>query len=121
MSVRIVDVDGDLITIRIVGKLEYAEFEKFQKAAAREIAHLGKVRVLVLAEDFEGWGKEGRWDDVSFQANVDEHIERMALVGQEKWHDLVSLFTGKGLRPFPIEFFAPDHILSAREWLAIGK
>lgn len=121
MSVKIVDVDEGVITVRIVGKLQYAEFEKFQKAAAKEIARLEKVRVLVLAEDFEGWGKDGNWGDVSLQASFDKNIERMALVGEEKWQELVSLFTGQGLRRFPIKFFPPERILSAREWLAEVK
>lgn len=78
MSVKIVDVDEGVVTLRIVGKLQYAEFEKFQKTAAKEIARLEKVRVLVLAEDFEGWGKDGNWGDLSLQTGFDKNIERMA-------------------------------------------
>jgi len=32
--------------------------------------------------------------------------------------DLALIFTAKGLRPFPIEFFAPERLAAAQDWLA---
>jgi len=42
----------------------------------------------------------------------------MAIVGDKKWEDLTLLFTAKGLRKFPIEYFEPAAIAKARAWLA---
>ena len=42
----------------------------------------------------------------------------MAIVGDRKWEDLSLLFTAKGLRAFPIEFFAPEQMSAAQDWLA---
>lgn len=42
----------------------------------------------------------------------------MAIVGDKKWEDLALIFTAKGLRKFPIEYFEPAQIAHARAWLA---
>ena len=42
----------------------------------------------------------------------------MAIVGERKWEDLALLFTAKGLRPFPIEYFEPKTMTEAQDWLA---
>ena len=42
----------------------------------------------------------------------------MAVVAEENWEDLILMFTGKGLRPFPIERFFPVDEAKARTWLA---
>ena len=43
----------------------------------------------------------------------------MAIVGDAKWEELTSIFTARGLRPFPIEYFLPDELEKAREWIAL--
>ena len=35
-----------------------------------------------------------------------------------KWEDLALMFTAKGLRKFPIEYFEPSQMAQARAWLA---
>ena len=42
----------------------------------------------------------------------------MAIVGDEQWKDLALMFTAKGFRPFPIEYFAPGGLAKAHTWLA---
>ena len=78
----------------------------------------GKVRILVVAENFEGWQRGGNWGDISFQLEHDAEIERMAIVGDRKWEDLTLVFAAKGLRKFPIEYFEPGELSRARAWLA---
>jgi len=114
MSVQIIDVSNCLVTAKIAGKLTPAEQVQFQKCVADLISKEGKVSVLVLAQEFQGWDK-GDWGDVSFQAEYDRHIEKMAVVGEKKWADLAMLFVGKGLRRVQIEFFADEE--KARAWV----
>ena len=73
--------------------------------------------MLVLTENFAGWERGGTWNDFSFQAEADAGIERMAIVGARKWKDLALMFTAKGLRKFPIEYFEPAQLAQARAWL----
>jgi len=113
-------VDGRTVTLRVSGHLTQKELATVQAETARIIGSGGKICVLVLAQDFAGWEKGGKWSDFAFQQAHDDDIERMAIVGEEQWRDLTLLFTSKGLRPFPIEYFTPGRLAEARAWLA-GK
>jgi hypothetical protein len=42
----------------------------------------------------------------------------ITIVGARKWADLALMFTAKGLRKFPIEYFEPAQLAQARAWLA---
>jgi hypothetical protein len=119
MAASIVEVVDDLITVHISGLLTHDELAAVQKAIVQQLHHAGMVRVLVLTEHFAGWEKGGNWGDISFQADHDGDIEKMAIVGDAKWEELTSIFTARGLRPFPIEYFLSDELDKAREWIAL--
>jgi hypothetical protein len=118
MSAEITNVSEGIITIRITGKLNHAEFAATQKQAGEIIKQMGKVRLLALLEDFEGTERGGDWGDVSFQVEFDDFIEKIAIVGDPKWEGVTALFTGKGIRRIPIEFFETAALEKARAWIA---
>ncbi len=118
MSAEIKVETGGILTARVTGKMAHSELVALQKSAAEVIRERGKVRILVIAENFQGWEKGGNWDDDSFQMENDPHIEKMAIVGEKKWEDLTLIFVAKGLRSFPIEYFQPADLARARAWLA---
>src|SRR6478735_11253736 len=105
MSARIEYTSEGLLAVTISGKFSQDEWSKMQAEAGRLIEQHGPVRILVVAEQFQGWERKGDWGDVSFQAKYDKSIERMAIVAEKQWEDLAVLFTAKGFRPFPIEYF----------------
>ena len=84
MSVQISDNAGGILTVRISGKLTESELTDLQSRTAAAIRTYGRVRVLVLAERFEGWQRGGQWDDFSFEEEYDPDIERMAIVGDRQ-------------------------------------
>jgi hypothetical protein len=118
MSAEIVEHSGSILTARISGKLSQAELAALQAATGDLLRKHGPTRLLVVAEDFAGWEREGKWGDLSFSIKHDTQIERMAIVGDKKWEDLALIFAAKGLRRFPIEYFQPADIAKARAWLA---
>ena len=118
MGIEIVEKSGKLLTVKVSGKLKASELRQAQNAAIEVIKSEGKIRVLVFGENFQGWEKSDDWGDVSFQLKYDEHIERIAIVGTEKWEDLVSAFLGKGLREVPMKFFPQTQYAKARAWVA---
>jgi len=120
MSADIVNTDGNLVTARITGTLTQAELGALQKAVGEIIRKQGRTRLLVLVEAFAGWEPGATWGDFTFQVQHDASIERMAIVGEKQWADLVLLFTSQGLRPFPIEYFDTADLAGARAWLGTG-
>ena len=118
MSAQIVDTTEGVLTIKFTGKLRQPELAAVQKSTGEFVQRHGKVRVLAVAENFQGWEKGGDWGDLSLQMEVDPHIEKMAIVGEKKWEELALIFAAKGLRDFPIEYFQPAELNRARAWLA---
>ena len=116
MSIKWKYESDGIIVFHVSGKLNVKELNKSQ-LEAETIIQKGQIKLLVFAENFEGWDKEEGWDDLSFMERNDQLIEKMAIIGDPKWEDLISAFTLKGLRRFPIEYFNSDQEAEARFWL----
>ena len=114
------DVNGQVLTIKVSGLLTQPQFAASQWAAGEVIDRIGKARLLILIEDFEGVAKEGDWGDVSFQMRHDDAIERIAIVSDPKWRDASLLFTGEGVRRVSIRHFLPAELDQARAWAGAG-
>jgi hypothetical protein len=117
MPVEIIDVSGKLLQVKIRGVLTKADHERIMQVAKEAIAREGKVRALAILDGFEGWERSGDWGDVSFMMQEGQQIEKMAIVGDEKWRDDALAFTAKGFRPTAIEFFPVSRMNEARTWL----
>ena len=117
MPVEIIDAAGKLLQIKIRGMLKKADYDRIIQIAKEAIAREGKVRALAILEGFEGWERHEDWGDVSFMMEQGQHIEKMAIVGDEKWRDDALAFTAKGFRPTAIEFFPESRLAEARKWL----
>lgn len=117
MTVQVLGVSGGVVEFAVTGKLSESALAEAQQAAADVIRQQGKVRILVNAENFDGWEQGGAWDDFSFEEQFDPYIEKMAIVGDRKWEELVLVFSNKGFRQFPIEYFGSAESEQARAWL----
>lgn len=109
--------EGDVAIFRVSGKLAKAELDSAQSKCEELIKSLGQIKILVLTESFAGWEGGKGWEDTSFSDRNDPYIKKIAVVGEAKWRDLVHAFTLKGLRPVSIEYFEPDQVATARQWL----
>ena len=102
----------------IQGWLRRDEFERCQSVLADEIRRIGTVRLLFVLRDFEGWKADDDWRDLSFYVKHGDKIERIAIVGPEKWRGETLMFAGADLRTAPVEFFTEDNPAGARAWLS---
>ena len=118
MPVEVIDASGKLLQAKVRGTLRRAEYDRMLQLAREIITREGKMRVLVLLDGFEGWERDRNWGDVSFVTQEGRHIEKMAIVGDEKWRDEALAFTAAGFRPTAIEFFATAQLVNAKRWLA---
>ena len=115
MSASLQLESGNLLRIQISGVLREVDLKEVQDVAAREIARVGAVRVLFLLDAFEGWERKADWSDTTFYEAHDRDIEKIAIVGDEKWRDEGLAFAGGGLRKAAVRFFPAAE--PARAWL----
>jgi SpoIIAA-like len=71
-----------------------------------------------ILDAFEGWERSGDSGDVSFTMEQGHYIEKMAIVGDEKWKDDALAFTAKGFCPTAIEFFPASRSNEALTWVS---
>lgn len=117
MAHEIIQTDGAFVAVRIRGLMRLADMQAMQATTQKLIEQGKKPRCLVVAEDFQGWDKQDDWNDVGFFVEHGDDIEKMAIVGDERWKDDIYLFTGKGLRKTRIEFFPASALREAEAWL----
>ena len=117
MSVELIEeMDGKLLTVRLSGKLSEEDYELFVPEVERLIQKHGKVRMLVIMEDFHGWDAGALWEDIKFDWKHFSDVERLALVGDSKWEKGMATFC-KPFTTADVKFFDLDHLGEARRWL----
>lgn len=117
MTYEIIDIDNAVVCVRLSGLMRFADQQALQGLARDLIEQGKKVRVLVLAEAFQGWERTDDWNDVGFLMEHGDDIIKMAIVGDERWKDDVFLFVGKGLRTTAVEFFPVASRMEAERWV----
>jgi hypothetical protein len=102
--------------IDLRGTLRQSEFAHCQDEVLREASRLGPLRLLFVLDGFDGWDGGDTWNDLTFFVRHGDAIERIAIVGDERWRDLALMFAAADLRKAPVEYFAAD-LAAAHRWL----
>jgi hypothetical protein len=105
------------VSVKIKSILKKSELDQMQEVAKKAIEREGKVRILVTLDNFLGWERGDDWGDISFDIKHDKDIEKIAIVGDEKWRDLTLAFLAKPFRPMEIKYFDSSQIDRARSWI----
>ncbi len=117
MAHKIIEIDDAVVSVRITDLLRMADQEAVQTLATELIEKGKKVRLLVVIDHFQGWERNAKWDDVGFLVEHGDDIEKIAIVGDERWKDQAFLFVGKGFRTTEIEFFPLSALQQAGHWV----
>ena len=117
MSIQIVHPEqGNLLKVTITGKLQGEDYDAFAPAVERLIEREEKIRVLVILRDFDGWSAGALWEDIKFDAKHFNDIERVAIVGDEKWEKGMAAFC----KPFTtanVKYFDITDTAAAESWV----
>ena len=119
MSVTFTKESEGLFVVHVSGILTFDNLKEVENSnfGIKEMDQ--KAKVLITTEDFAGWGKEGDWGDLTFMYDIDPHIDKIAVVAENKWKDQLLIFLGAGRREAEVKFFSEDGE-DARDWLG-GK
>ena len=117
MPISIAHEGDNLFRLDIRGTLRLVEFETCQERLIAEMARTGPSRLLFVLKEFKGWEPDAGWSDLSFYVKHGDKIERIAIVGPERWRSEALMFAAADLRKAPVEFFAEGNVAEARAWL----
>ncbi len=117
MGLAIQPEGEDIWTLQITGVLTKAEFGTLQTVAAARLGATGHVRVVILAEDFQGWEEGADWSDMTFFVEHGHQLQKIAVVADPKWKEQLLMFLGAGLRSAPVQFFPAGQKADALAWI----
>jgi SpoIIAA-like len=108
----------NILRIDVSGVLHPLDLARCQRDLLEAMAPGSPVRLLFLLEGFEGWLPHDDWRDLGFYLKHGDKIDRIAIVGDERWRSESLMFASADLRRAPVEFFSESRLADARAWLS---
>jgi hypothetical protein len=112
---------GNVYRLEVRGTMRKFDLDRCQDVLLSEIGRVGPVRLLFVLEGFDGWEPNADWNDLTFYVRHGDSIERIAIVGHERWRTEALMFAAADLRRAPVEFFSEEALADARAWLFGGQ
>jgi len=108
--------DSNVLAIHVSGKLVKADYEQLVPEFERLVRQHGKLRLLFDMTDFHGWEASALWEDTKFAINHFADIEKLAMVGEERWQHGMATFC-KPFTTATIRYFDHSETDEAQKWL----
>lgn len=108
---------GKLVALVASGKLTKADYDYCIPEFERLIKQHGKLRVMLDISDFHGWIEgSALWEEMKFDFKHYNDFERIAVVGDKKWHQKIATFS-KPFTKAAIQYFNHAESAEAMKWL----
>lgn len=108
---------GNIIGIRVSGKLTEADYHRLAPWLEQKVRRHETLRVLALMEDFHGWDSlSAAWEDLKMDAYFNEYVERLAVVGNAEWERWMTRLS-KPLAEGELRYFDRTRLDDAWAWL----
>ncbi|WP_172592411.1 SpoIIAA family protein [Nitrosomonas supralitoralis] len=108
---------GNLIEIKIKNTLQTDDFMALGEKADKLIDEYGSIRVLMNAEDFNGWeNTDAAEKHFSFVKAHHVKVERLAIIAGHMWQHWIAAMARVFMHP-EIKVFDKNQLEAARNWL----
>ncbi|MFQ3225577.1 MAG: hypothetical protein ACI8Z5_001839 [Lentimonas sp.] len=107
---------GNILVVHLSGQVLKIDYAKFSPEFERLVRLKGKLDVLFDMTHFNGWDAAALWEDIKFDFKHFYDIERLAIVGDEKWQECMSKFS-KLFTNATVKYFDHTDATEARKWL----
>ena len=108
----------NVLRVDLRAKLRKVDLARCQQRLLAEMARIGPVRLLIVLDSFAGWDPDAPWNDLSCYVQNGDAIERIAIVGPDRWRRHMLMFAGADLRKAAVEYFPQEAAAEARAWLS---
>ncbi len=107
---------SNLVTMTLSGKLVKDDYSEFVPQIEALMQKVGKIRILLVMEDFHGWDLAAVWEDTKFDMHHFGDIEKLAMVGDAAWEKWMASFC-KPFTKATIKYFDLSERDAAMAWL----
>lgn len=105
------------LVVKVSGKLTAEDYDAFEPGVDNLIEGTGKIKILFVMKDFQGWDLGAVWEDIKFATKHCRDIEKIAMVGEKTWEKWMAMIC----KPFTfssVKYFDAEEESAARSWLA---
>ena len=116
MSLEFHPEDGNLLVVKVSGKLTKEDYEAFLPRVDQFIKEHKKISILFDMHDFHGWEVGAAWEDTKFAFKHFHDIERLAVIGEKPWQKAMAVVC----KPFTrakVRYYTHDQSEQAHQWL----
>jgi hypothetical protein len=110
---------GDLIAIRVTGRLRDADYDSFKAELTRRAPETGKLRLLVIMDEgFRGWTPKACFDDIALAfSSWSRRFGKLAVVSGPGLVHWCTAHFPSAIMPYEIRAFTPEEQDAALAWL----
>ncbi len=106
------------IGVLVSGSMTSEDYKALLPLLDKAIAASGRVNLLVMMRDFEGWaGLEPLTTDFELGANQYRQVEKAAFVSKQKWLEWAVWIMDPVTRRTHQRFFSPAQLEEAWKWI----
>src|SRR4029453_1691915 len=106
MPMSVQQEQKNVYRLDVRGMLQKQDFQQCQDVLIKEMDRVGNIRLLFVLDGFEGWDQKDDWRDMAFYTKYGSSIDRIAIVGDERWRSETLMFAGADLRRAAGQFFS---------------
>jgi len=124
MIERLKESRGSAFGFKVVGRATADDVKAFEPQIEFIIRERKERPIGILADlsQMEGADWKARWDEMRFLQKYTDHIARMAVVGADKWEEVVAIvLAGTAVLQAETRYFTISEIGSAWEWVRTSK
>jgi SpoIIAA-like len=124
MIERLKESQGAAFGFKVIGKITADEVKAFEPQIEFVIAQRKERPIGILADlsQMDGADWKARWYEMRFLQKYTNHIARMAVVGADKWEEIVAIvLAGTAVLQAETRYFTTAEITSAWEWVRTSK
>lgn len=110
------ETEGKVIATRADGKLIPSDYSKVLPIIKNRLQTYHKVRWYFEMEAFKDWDVATSRQDIKFDILHANDFEKMAVVGDKEWEELLTNFI-ESFTYAEIKFFKPEERIVALDWI----
>jgi hypothetical protein len=121
---RLKETGGIAFGFKVVGELSDEDFKRFEPQLDFFIGQHKKHPIGIVADltDMHGAEWKARWEDMRFLRKHTNNIARMAVVGADRWEEVVEILTaGAAILQSETRYFESSEMQRAWQWARTAK
>lgn len=113
-------IDGEntgVLKFTIYSEITKSDFSSIKERIEKYLDIHKKVNVLLELVDFKGWEKSVDWSENAFVFGHENEIDKVAIIGEPGWKEMVMVFIGEPFVETEIRYFSIEELKEANKWI----